>query len=55
VWTRLVAAGLSSAEVAARLYLSPRTVEQHVRAIFNELGVSSRIAASRIAMGHRLA
>ena len=51
----LVAAGLSNAEVAARLYLSPRTVEQHVRSIFNKLGVSSRIAASRFALEHHLA
>ena len=52
---RLVAAGLTNAEVAERLYLSPRTVEQHLRSIFNKLGVSSRIAASRFAIDHHLA
>src|SRR6185295_19982081 len=40
---RLVAHGHSNREVAARLFLSPRTVEAEVRAIFAKLGVSSRV------------
>ena len=47
---RLVAQGLTNPEVAERLFLSPRTVGQHLRSIFNKLGVSSRTAASRIAI-----
>jgi DNA-binding NarL/FixJ family response regulator len=47
---RLVAAGLTNAEVAAELALSPRTVEQHLRSIYNKLGVSSRTAATRFAV-----
>jgi ATP/maltotriose-dependent transcriptional regulator MalT len=47
---RLVSQGLTDAEVAERLYLSPRTVGQHLRSIFNKLGVSSRTAASRFAI-----
>jgi DNA-binding CsgD family transcriptional regulator len=39
---RHVAAGATSKEVAARLYLSPRTVETHLRNIFRKLGITSR-------------
>jgi len=51
---RLVAEGLSSADVAAKLVLSTRTVEQHLRSIYNKLGVSSRAAATRFAVEHGL-
>ena len=39
---RLVAEGLTNSEIAAALYLSPRTVEWHLRKIFTKLGVSTR-------------
>jgi DNA-binding CsgD family transcriptional regulator len=51
---RLVAAGLTNAQIAARLYLSPRTVDQHLRSIFNKLGVENRAAAARWAAEHAL-
>jgi predicted ATPase/DNA-binding CsgD family transcriptional regulator len=43
---RLVATGLTDAEVADRLVLSVRTVHSHVRSIYRKLGVSSRTAAA---------
>jgi DNA-binding CsgD family transcriptional regulator len=39
----LVVAGRSSREIAKTLSLSPRTVEHHLEAIFNKLGVGSRV------------
>jgi predicted ATPase/DNA-binding CsgD family transcriptional regulator len=43
---RLIAAGLTDAQVAERLVLSVRTVHSHVRSIYRKLGVSSRTAAT---------
>jgi DNA-binding CsgD family transcriptional regulator len=49
---RLVAQGLTNPQVAARLFLSPRIVEQHLRAIYNKLGVPTRAAATALAVSH---
>jgi DNA-binding NarL/FixJ family response regulator len=51
---RLVAEGLSNPQIGERLFLSPRTVEHHLHAIFNKTGVSSRAAAARWATEHAL-
>jgi DNA-binding CsgD family transcriptional regulator len=51
---RLVAQGLTNPQVAERLFLSPRTVEHHLHAIFNKTGVSTRAAAARWATEHAL-
>jgi DNA-binding CsgD family transcriptional regulator len=39
---RLVGAGATSKEVAAELFLSPRTIDAHLRNIFRKLDISSR-------------
>jgi DNA-binding CsgD family transcriptional regulator len=52
---RLVAEGLTDAQVAARLFVSRNTVNAHLRGIYGKLGVTSRAAATRLAIEHRLA
>ena len=42
----LLAEGLTNAEIAARLYITPKTVEHHVSAVLVKLGVHSRKQAS---------
>ena len=51
---RLVALGLTDSMVAERLVISPRTVQGHVRSIFNKIHVNSRSAATRFAIEHKL-
>lgn len=51
---RLVATGGTNAQVARQLYLSIRTVDAHLRTIYRKLGVTSRTAATRFAIEHRL-
>ncbi|HLN70728.1 MAG TPA: tetratricopeptide repeat protein, partial [Streptosporangiaceae bacterium] len=52
---RLLADGLSNKEIAARLYLSPGTVERHLATIYRKLGVGGRVDAARYAVEHGLA
>ena len=49
---RLVADGLTNREVAERLYVSPHTVNGHLRHAFGKLGINSRVALTRIAAQH---
>ena len=46
--SRFVARGLSNREVAAQLYLSPRTVDFHLRNVFRKLGIASRTELARL-------
>jgi len=51
---RLLADGMTSNQIAERLVVSLPTVNTHVAAIFNKLGVNSRSAATRYAVEHHL-
>ena len=49
-----VAQGLSNAQAAERLFLSPRTIDQHHRYIYTMLGIENRAAATASAIDHGL-
>ena len=51
---RLVATGLTNAEVAEKLFLSSRTVEWYLSAIYRKVGLHSRAEAVRFAAEHGL-
>jgi ATP/maltotriose-dependent transcriptional regulator MalT len=51
---RLVAQGLTDVNIAKHLVLSPRTVNTHLRSIYAKLGISSRSAATRLAMEYKI-
>jgi DNA-binding NarL/FixJ family response regulator len=51
---RLVGQGLTDAQVAERLILSPRTINAHLASVYSKLGVNSRTAAIRFAIEHGL-
>lgn len=51
---RLVPQGLTTTQIAAQLMISPRTADAHLRSIYRKLEVSSRAAATRSAIEHKL-
>jgi DNA-binding NarL/FixJ family response regulator len=51
---RYVAKGLSAKQIAEKLYLSHRTVENHVQATFRKLQVANRVELTRYAIEHGL-
>jgi DNA-binding NarL/FixJ family response regulator len=52
---RLLADGLTNKQIAARLYLSPGTVERHLATSYRKLGLGGRVDAARYAVEHGLA
>ncbi len=51
---RLVATGMTDAQVAERLFLSRRTISKHLELIYTKLNVNSRTAATRFALNHKI-
>jgi predicted ATPase/serine/threonine protein kinase/DNA-binding CsgD family transcriptional regulator len=51
---RLLAKGLTSAQIAEQLVIGLVTVNSHVRSIYSKLGVTSRAVATRYAIEHQL-
>jgi two-component system, NarL family, response regulator LiaR len=51
---RLIAKGLSNADISERLFLSEGTVRNHVSAILSKLGVADRTQAAVMAIQHGL-
>jgi DNA-binding NarL/FixJ family response regulator len=51
---RLLAQGWSDAQIAEQLVISPRTVNTHLTSIYRKIQVTSRSAATRYALDHRL-
>jgi DNA-binding CsgD family transcriptional regulator/tetratricopeptide (TPR) repeat protein len=52
---RLVAEGLTNREVAEQLFVSPHTVNSHLRHVFSKLGITSRVELARLAHDYEIA
>jgi DNA-binding CsgD family transcriptional regulator len=48
---QLVAGGATNRDAAAQLFVSPKTVEYHLRKVFLKLGVNSRVELARLPLG----
>lgn len=51
---KLVARGMTDPQIAQELYISPRTVNAHLRSVYHKIGSSTRAEATRFASEHDL-
>ncbi len=49
---RLAARGLTTKEIAGRLFIAPKTADHHIENVYTKIGVSTRAAAALWAMQH---
>jgi DNA-binding CsgD family transcriptional regulator len=52
---RLVTGGLTNKEAADRLFVSPHSVNGHLRHVFMKLRVNSRVVLARVAREYKMA